>query len=101
MNDVRVVQRRCGACFLLETTQTFTILDETSREEFQRYLAMELSIFSQINRSHSTFAEQSHDPVMSNILSCFEFNAINQHLSRSLIGRHIHKITRIFMRLQQ
>jgi len=43
----------------------------------KRYLAMELSIFSQINRSHSTFAEQSQNPGMSNILSGFEVHAIN------------------------
>src|SRR5258706_5093471 len=101
MDDVRVIQCRCGACFLLETTQTFSILDETSREEFQRYLSMELSVFSEIDLSHPAFAQQRNNLIMGHGLTCLEFIAFHQHVGCRLVSRCVDKVTGLFMGLQQ
>src|SRR2546421_6715427 len=62
---------------------------------------MELSIFSQINCSHSTFAEQRKNLVVGHGLTGLEFGAINQHLRRRLISGSVNKVTGFFMRLER
>src|SRR5215831_13686529 len=55
--DVRVVERRGGAGFLLEAAQTIRIRGELGRQYFDGDLPTESWIFSQIDLTHSTCAE--------------------------------------------
>ena len=62
---------------------------------------MQLCIFREVNLAHAAFAEQRKNPVMAYRLIRLEFIAFHQHLGRCLIGRRIHKVTCLFMRLNQ
>ena len=61
---------------------------------------MKLRIFGQIDSAHATLTDQRNNLVMGYSLSRFELT-IGQHLSPSLICRRIHKVTGLFMGLQQ
>src|SRR5829696_5284438 len=54
--NVRVIQRRSSACFLLEATHTVFIFGELGRQYFERDSPTEIHILSQVNLAHSTRA---------------------------------------------
>ena len=97
----RMIKRRSGAGLLFKSAHTCTVLGEVSREEFQRYFSMQLRIFREINSAHAAFAEQRKNPVMRHRLTGLEFNAVNQHFCRSLVGRRIHKVATFLVRREQ
>ena len=91
-----------GDCarFLFKPPQAFMVSCKVGREKFQRYPAMQLGIFGQVDFAHAAFAQQRNNQVMSHGLTGFEFGAINQHFRRRLISRCINKVIRFFVRLE-
>src|SRR5215475_11005449 len=62
--DVRVVERRGGAGFLLEAEQTVRILGELGGQDFDGDLATESRVFGQIDLAHSACAELRYNLIM-------------------------------------
>src|SRR5215813_8646690 len=64
VRDVRVIERCCGCCLLLEAAHSISVAGELSREYFQRNFTMQPSVLGQIDLTHSTLAELLDNPVM-------------------------------------
>src|SRR5262245_9094030 len=56
--DVRVVESRSGARFLLKSQRSLAILSESLWQQFERDLAPEPRVLGQVNLSHSARAEK-------------------------------------------
>ncbi len=63
MRDVWVIERSRGFCFANETSHAFLIRSNFRRQDLQRYLAIKLRVFRQINFTHPAFAKLRADLV--------------------------------------
>ena len=64
--NVWMVQRRSGACFLKETATAIVLRDVLGREQFQRHDALQFVVVSFVDRAHAAGADRFDDPVMGN-----------------------------------
>ena len=67
--DVRMVQRRRGFGFPLETAEGLCVVGEFVGKELQSDVATELEVFRLINHTHPPAADPAQDAVMGNCLS--------------------------------
>src|SRR5687767_4355487 len=95
--NVRMIKRRGGARFLLESSQSILIFSQGSRKEFQRDLAMQLGVLCQIDSSHATFAKQRKDTVMRHHLAGFEFYSTTKNFCRRFINGRVQKVACFFV----
>src|SRR5262249_12552099 len=63
-NDVRMIERGGSFGFLDESPKTLVVAGKSSRQKFERNAPIQPAIFSQIHLAHSTFAEQTQNPIM-------------------------------------
>ena len=63
--DVRMIERRQHLGLALEPRHAIGVLGENVRQDFDRYLAPQLSVGSPPHFAHAAFAQLGGDPVMS------------------------------------
>src|SRR5215831_5434516 len=66
--DVRMIQRRSGARFALESLERQRVLRQVGRQELQRHLAAELGVFRLIDDTHAAATDSAKHSVMGNRL---------------------------------
>ena len=91
--DVRVIERRGGAGFLLEAAQTVGITGELGGQHLDRDLATESRVFCQIDLAHSAGAELRDNLIM--IEACargndhiYPFQSSPRLIGNRLISQH-------------
>jgi len=62
--DMRMVERRRGPCFALESLQRLRIILGLLRKKFQGNLAAEANVFALVDYAHSSAAEPAENAVM-------------------------------------
>jgi hypothetical protein len=62
-DDVRMVQRRRGACLLGETLQPAAIRDERGRKDLQGHDALEVRVGGLVDRAHPSRTQEREDAV--------------------------------------
>src|SRR5262249_20980267 len=66
--DVWMIERGCGASFLLEAADSFPILSETRQQQLERHWTVELRVARQVNHSHPARSDPALDAVAPNRL---------------------------------
>src|SRR5580765_798242 len=62
--DVRMIERRRGARFALESLEQVRIAGHGRCQEFQSDMAAEIDVFSFVDNAHSALAQLRGDPIM-------------------------------------
>src|SRR5262245_7800012 len=100
--DVRVVEGRSSARFLLKAQHALAILSEFLRQQFERDLSPESRILGQVNLTHSARAEQRENPIMTDHLPCHSLVLIlSDQLGRDLRGGRVKETFRLLVHRQQ
>ena len=95
-HDVRVIQSGRGKGFLTETTDAVFVFGDVLGKKFERDLAIQARIFSQINIAHSTLADLFDNFVMPKTSSAFKFCCVDYNQIRDFgDGRRFHKTLRL------
>src|SRR5882724_4208217 len=87
--DVRMVESRCGACFLLESQQTVCVIGERSRQDFDGDLTIQARVTAAIDFTHPSRAKLRQDFIRAKLCARGNrhfFNSIVQ-LSTTVRGR--------------
>ncbi len=75
-DDVRVLQARGLAAFLIEAGQHFRVIGHAACKCLDSYFATELVVESTIHHAHTTAAEDLHDHVLANALELIRLDVL-------------------------
>jgi hypothetical protein len=67
--DIRMIERRRGACLTLEPFQRLRICGHVLGKKFQGHETAELAVFGLIDHTHAAATEFFHDAVLANRLA--------------------------------